>query len=156
MKVRVSLLTVLLMLAVTTVSSGASLTAHTLCGTSCGTLAATKGSGTLRQTGTGITYGTVAAGTIAILDRSGNGRRDFSVSGWSRTWKKYGFVYFKGRNMSYMADTSWTVRITGTSGIVANTVARGDGYIKGAGVWAVNGSAQKSWPWAGRSFALRS
>jgi hypothetical protein len=156
MKGRISLLTVLIMLCSATVSHGASLSSHTLCGSACGTLSATKGSGTLRQTGTGVTYGTVGAGTISILDRSANGSRDFSVSGWSRTWSKDGFVYYQGRNMSYLANTRWTVRITGTGGIVTNTVAQGYGYIKGAGAWSVNGGSQKSWPWAGRSFQLHS
>ncbi|MDX6552092.1 MAG: hypothetical protein QOH74_580 [Gaiellales bacterium] len=156
MKGRVTLLTLFIMLVGSAVSQAASLSAHTLCGSTCGTLAAAKGSGTLTQTGTGITYGNVGAGTIAIFDRSANGTRDFSVSGWTRTWKSYGYVYFKGRHMSYFVDTSWTVRITGTSGIVANTVARGSGYIKGAGVWSVNRAGQKSWPWAGRSFQLHS
>ncbi|MDX6535299.1 MAG: hypothetical protein QOF68_3043 [Gaiellales bacterium] len=156
MKGRVTLLTLLITLAGAAVSQGASLSAHTLCGSSCGTLSALNGAGNLSQTGTGITYGSVRAGTIAILDRSANGTRNYSVSGWSRTWRKYGFVYFKGRNMSYFVDTTWTVRITGTGGIVANTVARGSGYIKGAGVWSVNRTAQKRWPSTGRSFQLHS
>jgi hypothetical protein len=156
MKGRVTILTLIMTLVGATASHGASLSAHTLCGSTCGTLSALRGSGTLHQTGTGVTYGSVGAGTIAVLDRSANGTRDFSVSGWSRSWKKDGFVYFKGRRMTYFVDTSWTVRITGSSGIVANTVARGSGYIKGSGIWSVNTPAQKSWPWAGRSFQLHS
>jgi hypothetical protein len=158
MKGRVTLLTLLTLLltvAGAATSQGAALSAHTLCGSSCGTLSALRGSGTLQQSGTGITYGSVGSGTIAVLDRSPNGARDYSVSGWSRTWRKDGFVYFKGRNMSYFVDTTWTVRITGTAGIVTNTVARGYGYIKGSGVWNVNRNGQKSWPWAGRSFQLQ-
>lgn len=155
MKGRVTLLTLLITLVGAATSQGATLSAHTLCGSSCGTLATVRGAGTLTQTGTGITYGSVGAGTIAVFDRSANGSRDYSVSGWSSSWKKDGYVYFKGRNMSYFVDTSWSVRINGTGGIVTNTVARGYGYIKGSGLWNVNRNGQTSWPSAGRSFQLQ-
>jgi hypothetical protein len=66
MKGRVTLLTVLLMLASSMTAYGAvGLTARTTTCSHCGTLGAVHGSGVLRQTGTGVTYGTVGQGTIA-------------------------------------------------------------------------------------------
>jgi hypothetical protein len=163
MKGRVTLLTVLLMLASGVAAYGAGgLTALTTTCDHCGTLGAVRGHGVLRQTGTGVTYGTVGQGTIAIRDRSSNRADNFSVSGWEHRWKSGGFTYFSGKGMSYLASTSWTVRINGSWGISATTRANGWGYIQGSGSWSLNGrggsstSRWPSWPSAGRSFSLYS
>ena len=84
MKARIVALAVGSLLAVTGTAAAATVSSHVLCGTSCGTLATTKGSGTLRLTATGTMYGSVSSGTIAIADLSNNGSRDFTVGGWSR------------------------------------------------------------------------
>src|SRR3954470_24696299 len=96
-----TLASVLLTLASVVSASAASgavrLSAHSYCGTRCGQVAAVHGAGTLQQWGTGVTTGTVGQGTIAIRDRSNNGQRNFSVSGWERKWAKDGFVYYSGK-----------------------------------------------------------
>jgi len=163
------LLTFLLTLASgVSASAGTLLTAHSYCGATCGQLGAVHGSGTLVQTGTGITMGTVGSGTIAITDRSDDGVHEYSVGGWDRTWTKNGVVYFKGNGMSYRVWTSWKVRITAAWGISTSTTASGTGYIKGSGSsswtssgWSLNGSggsnsgAWPQWPLAGRSFSIK-
>jgi hypothetical protein len=166
MKGRVTLLTLLLMLASTVTAYGVTLTAHVTTCTHCGTLGAVHGDGVLRETGTGVTYGTVGQGTIAMLDRSNNGVRNFTVSGWEHSWLKDGFTYYSGKGMSYLATTSWTVRINGSWGISASTRASGWGYIasnaSNAGGWSLNGGGGSntdgwpSWPVSGRSFSLYS
>ena len=107
MKGRVTLIALLLTLASAVSASAASgavrLSAHSYCGSRCGQVAAIHGAGTLQQSGTGVTNGTVGQGTIAIRDRSNNGHRDFSVGGWERKWTKDGFVYYSGKGMSYQA-----------------------------------------------------
>jgi hypothetical protein len=169
MKARVLILTVLLTLASgVTASAITSLSAHSYCGTNCGQMGAIHGSGTLVQSGTGITFGTVGSGTIAITDRSNDGVRDYSVGGWDRTWTKSGTVYFKGKGMSYRVWTSWRVRITASWGISTSTTATGKGFIKGSGSsswassgWSLNGSGGPDssnwplWPTAGKSFTIK-
>src|SRR6478735_568254 len=82
MKGRVTLIALLLALtsvvSAATASGAVRLTAHSYCGSLCGQLAAIHGAGVLKQSGTGVTTGTVGQGTIAIRDRSNNGHRDFS------------------------------------------------------------------------------
>ena len=166
MKGRVTLIALLLTLTSAVSASVASgavrLSAHSYCGSRCGQLAAIHGAGTLQQWGTGVTYGTVGQGTIAISDRSNNGRRDFSVGGWDRRWAKDGFTYFSGKGMSYLAKTSWTVRINGSWGISTTTRASGWGFIQGSGKWSLNGAGGSNsaywpgWPSGGRSFTLTS
>ena len=134
MKGRVTLIALLLTLTSAVSASAASgavrLSAHSYCGSRCGQVAAIHGAGTLQQWGTGVTYGTVGQGTIAIRDRSNNGHRDFSVGGWERKWAKDGFVYYSGKGMSYQASTTWTVKITASWGASTTTTAVGRGYIK--------------------------
>jgi hypothetical protein len=163
MKGRVTLLALLLTFASAVSASGAvRLTAHNYCGSRCGQLAAVKGAGTLQQWGTGATTGTVGQGTIAIRDRSNNGRRDFSVGGWERKWAKDGFVYYSGRGMSYSAWTTWTVKITASWGASTTTTAVGSGYIKRATNyqdwrqtnWTLGSGLSWHWPTAGKSFAI--
>src|SRR5207247_2988307 len=113
-------LTVTAFLALAGTAGASTFTPHVLCGASCGTMQATKGSGTLRLTATGTAYGSVATGTIAIQDLSNNGYRDFSVAGWSSTWKKDGFVFYSGKGLSYFVTTTWTVKIYGKSGITSS------------------------------------
>ncbi len=135
MKGRVTLIALLLTLTSAVSASAASgavrLSAHSYCGSRCGQVAAVHGAGTLQQWGTGVTYGTVGQGTIAILDRSNNGHRDFSVGGWERKWTKNGFIYYSGKGMSYQASTTWTVKITASWGASTTTTAVGRGYIQG-------------------------
>jgi hypothetical protein len=154
MKGRIAALTVTAFLALAGTAGAATFTPHVLCGSSCGTMLATKGAGTLRLTATGTTYGSVGSGTIAIKDLSNNGTRDFSVAGWSRTWKQDGFVYFSGKGLSYFVTTTWTVKLYGTAGITASATAQGHGYIKGSGSWSRNGHGSKSWPSSGQTFDL--
>jgi hypothetical protein len=154
MKGRVTALVVIAFLAVAGSAGAATFAPHVLCGASCGTLVAGNGSGTLRMTATGTTYGGVGDGVLAIRDLSNNGWRDFSVSGWSRTWKKDGFQYYAGRNMSYFASTTWTIKIYATSGATSSMTANGHGYIKGSGRWSRNNHGTKSWPTAGQTFQL--
>ena len=136
MKGRVTLIALLLTLTSAVSASAASgavrLSAHSYCGSRCGQVAAIHGAGTLQQWGTGVTYGTVGQGTIAIRDRSNNGHRDFSVGGWEHRWAKDGFVYYSGKGMSYQASTTWTVKITAAWGASTTTTAVGRGYIQGA------------------------
>ena len=70
MKGRVTLIALLLTLTSAVSASAASgavrLSAHSYCGSRCGQVAAIHGAGTLQQWGTGVTYGTVGQGTIAI------------------------------------------------------------------------------------------
>ena len=177
MKGRVTLIALLLTLTSAVSASAASgavrLSAHSYCGSRCGQVAAIHGAGTLQQWGTGVTYGTVGQGTIAISDRSNNGRRDFSVGGWERRWTKNGFTYFSGKGMSYQAWTSWKVKITAAWGASTTTTAFGGGYIKFGGGY-FNGAAKNRawldshwtlgsglspsqwphWPTAGKSFAI--
>jgi hypothetical protein len=75
---------------------------------------------------------------------------------------KNGWAYFSGKGMSYLAKTSWTVRINGSWGVSTTTRAHGYGYIQGSGAWSLNGAGGSSpsnwasWPSAGRSFTLSS
>ena len=161
MKGRVTLIALLLLLATGVGASAAvKLQANNLCGSHCGQLGAVRGDGTLRQTGTGVTYGTVGSGQIAILDRTNNGSRDYSVGGWEKRWRKGDWVYFKGNGLSYRAWTSWSVKIHGSSGVTVNTTATGWGYIQGSGQWSLNGGGGSSaakwphWPSAGKSFTI--
>jgi hypothetical protein len=154
MKGRIIALAIVAFLAVAGTAGAATFSAHVLCGSSCGTLVATKGSGQLRLTATGTAYGSVASGTIAVKDLSNNGYRDFSVAGWSRTWKKNGFVFYSGKNLTYFVSTTWTVKIYGTSGITSSATAKGHGFIKGSGTWSRNSHGAKSWPSAGQTFDL--
>jgi hypothetical protein len=154
MKGRITALTVAAFLVLSGSAAAASFAPHVLCGSSCGTLVATKGAGTLRMTATGTTYGSVGSGTIAVKDLSRNGSRDFSVSGWNRSWKKDGFVFFSGTSMSYFVTTSWTIKIYGTSGVWSSMTARGHGFIKGSGRWSRNNHSTKSWPASGQTFTL--
>ena len=165
---RVTLLALFLTLAIgVSVSGAATLTAHSFCGSRCGQVSAIHGSGVLTQHGTGITFGTVGQGTIAIRDFSHNGARDFSVGGWDRKWTTSdGYVHYAGRGMSYRASTSWTVKITGAWGISTTTTAVGSGYIRGparhsawlASRWTLRSGLGAStwphWPTAGRSFSI--
>ena len=122
MKGRVTLIALLLALTSAVSASAASgavrLNAHSYCGSRCGQVAAVHGAGKLQQWGTGVTYGTVGQGTIAIRDRSNNGHRDFSVGGWDHRWTKDDFVYYSGRGMSYQASTTWTVTVPSASSSV--------------------------------------
>jgi hypothetical protein len=170
MKGRVTLIALLLTLTSAVSASAASgavrLSAHSYCGSSCGQVAAVHGAGTLQQSGTGVTYGTVGQGTIAIRDRSSNGHRDFSVGGWDRRWTKNDFVYYSGRGMSYQASTTWTVKITASWGASTTTTAVGRGYIKFASKtqpwlqthWTLGSGQSPSqwphWPTAGKSFTI--
>ena|SRR2546425_2876157 len=154
MKGRIAALTVTAFLALAGTAGAATFTPHVLCGSSCGTMLATKGSGTLRLTATGTAYGSVASGTIAIQDLSNNGYRDFSVAGWSNTWKKDGFVFYSGRSLSYFVTTTWSLKIFGKSGISSSATAQGYGFIKGSGSWSRNGHSSKSWPSTGQTFSL--
>src|SRR6478736_7747347 len=170
MKGRVTLIALLLTLTSAVSASAASgavrLSAHSYCGSRCGQVAANHGAGTLLQWGTGVTTGTVGQGTIAISDRSHNGRRDFSVGGWERRWTKNGFTYFSGKGMSYQASTTWTVKITASWGASTTTTAVGHGYIKGATKnnawldthWTLGSGLSPSqwphWPTAGKSFTI--
>jgi hypothetical protein len=170
MKGRVTLIALLLTLTSAVSASAASgsvrLSAHSYCGSRCGQVAAIHGAGTLQQWGTGVTYGTVGQGTIAIRDRSNNGHRDFSVGGWERKWTKNGFVYYSGKGMSYLASTTWTVKITASWGASTTTTAVGRGYIRGATKnnawldthWTLGSGLSPSqwphWPTAGKSFAI--
>ena len=156
MKARIVTLAVASLLAVAGSASAATLTGHVLCGSSCGTLAATKGAGTLRLTATGTSYGSVASGQIAIKDLSNNGARDFSVSGWSRSWSKDGFTFYSGNNLSYFVSTTWTIKIYGNSGVTSSSTAKGYGYIKGSGKWDRNSHGARDWPSLGTSFQLSS
>ena len=156
MKGRVTLIALLLALTSAVSASAASgavrLNAHSYCGSRCGQLAAVHGAGKLQQWGTGVTYGTVGQGTIAIRDRSNNGHRDFSVGGWDHRWTKDDFVYYSGKGMSYQASTT--------------TTAVGRGYIQGATKnnawlqthWTLGSGASPSqwphWPTAGKSFTI--
>ena len=154
MKGRIIALAIAAFLALAGTAGAATFSSHVLCGSSCGTLVATKGSGQLRLTATGTAYGSVGSGSIAIKDLSNNGYRDFSVAGWSRSWKKNGFVFYSGKNLSYFVTTTWTVKIYGKSGITSSATAKGHGFIKGSGTWSRNSHGSKSWPSAGQTFDL--
>jgi hypothetical protein len=154
MKGRIAALATVAFLLLAGTAGAATFTPHVLCGSSCGTLAATKGTGTLRLTATGTVYGSVGSGTIAIQDLSNNGYRDFSVAGWASTWKKDGFVFYSGKGLTFFVSTRWTVKIYGKSGITSNATAQGYGYIKGSGSWNRNNHGSKSWPSAGQTFSL--
>jgi hypothetical protein len=120
--------------------------------------------GTLNQTGTGITYGTVKSGRIAIHLTGGSSSR--SVGGWDRKWKHDGYTYFSGNGMSYRVSGSWTVKINATQYASTNTTAVGHGYIKGPANyqawlhshWTLGSGLSSSrwphWPQAGKSFAI--
>ena len=163
MKGRVALLTVLLLLAsgITAYGAGGLHTLTTTC-SHCGTLGAVRGDGVLRQNGTGVTYGTIGQGTIAILDRSADGKVAYSVSGWDHHWMKDGWAYYSGKGLSYLVKTTWTVRINGSWGISTTTRAQGWGFIQGSGKWSLNGAGGSNsgnwpaWPSGGRSFTLSS
>jgi hypothetical protein len=170
MKGRVTLIALLLALTSAVSASSAlgaiRLSAHSYCGSRCGQVAAIHGAGKLQQWGTGVTYGTVGQGTIAIRDRSSNGHRDFSVGGWEHRWAKNGFVYYSGKGMSYLASTTWTVKITASWGASTTTTAVGRGYIQGATKnnawldthWTLGSGLSPSqwphWPTAGKSFTI--
>jgi hypothetical protein len=151
MKSRITALAVVAFLALAGTAGAATFSPHVLCGTSCGTLVATKGSGQLRLTATGTAYGSVASGTIAVKVSD---IRDFRVSGSSHHWKKNGFYFYSGRNMTYFVTTTWTVKIYGKSGITSSATAKGHGFIKGSGTWSRNSHGSKNWPSAGQTFDL--
>jgi hypothetical protein len=168
MKGRVTLLALLALLltsASAVVASGAvRLSAHSLCGSRCGQVSAVHGIGTLNQTGTGVTYGTVKRGQIAIHLTGGSSSR--SVGGWDRKWKHDGYTYFSGNGMSYLVSGSWTVKIHAADWASTNTTAVGHGYIKGPtqnGAWlethwtlgsGLSPSQWPHWPTAGKSFTI--
>jgi hypothetical protein len=154
MKGRIMALAIAAFLAAAGTAGAATSAPHVLCGSSCGSLAAAKGAGNFRLTATGTVYGLVGSGTIGVQDLSNNGYRDFSVAGWSKTWKKDGFVFYSGTNMSYFVSTTWTVKIYGKSGVTANATAKGYGFIQGSGTWSRNNHGSKSWPSSGQTFSL--
>jgi hypothetical protein len=154
MKGRIIALSVALALASAGSAGATMFKQHVLCGASCGALSATNGAGTLRLTGNGTSYGSVGSGTIAI--KSGS-RADFQVYGARNSWKKDGFTYFWGTNLSYFLSSSWwTLRIQGKGGITTSATVKGYGFIKGSGKWSHGGQQLRSWPSAGQSFALSS
>jgi hypothetical protein len=169
MKGRVTLLALLLTLASAVSASGAvRLSAHSLCGSRCGQVATRQGVGTLNQTGTGCTYGTVNRGQIVIHLTGGSSTR--SVSGWDRKWKQDGYTYFSstdGTRMTYNVTGTWTVKIHATGWASTNTTAVGHGYIRSGtqtyAAWlkthwtlgsGLNSSKWPHWPTAGKSFAI--
>ena len=152
MKGRIIALAVALALASVGSAGATTFSGHVLCGASCGSLLATNGAGTLRLTGDGTSYGSVGSGTIAIKSLS---RADFQVYHARNSWKKNGFTYFWGTNLSYyVSSSSWTLKIQGKSGITASATAKGYGYIKGSGRWSHDGQSTRNWPALGQSFRL--
>jgi hypothetical protein len=154
MKGRIIALAFALALASAGSAGATTFTPHVLCGASCGSLSATNGAGTLRLTGNGTSYGAVGSGTIAITSPN---RTDFKVTGARSSWRKNGFWYFSGSNLSYtLISSSWTLKLHGKGGITASATARGHGYIQGSGRWSHDGQSVRSWPAAGQTFVLTS
>jgi hypothetical protein len=120
-------------------SSASAMTAHTVCGARCGTFEASNARGALTMAANGDVWGRVGSGTIYLLNRS-SGPRDWSVSGARGTqvagtnwWK------FSGRNLSFSAYHTWTIRIRKASGVYLTAVAAGSVTVPTSGTFTRNG-----------------
>ena len=136
-------------------TAAASVLPRAVCGTSCGSFQSQKGSGFLRAWAKGTGYGSVGQGKIWLRDRTGDGHRGFSVSGYDRGpfVRSEGWIEYRGRNMSFLAGQAWGLRIDG-SGINIRIVADGAVTLRGTGSYTVNGSRWRSWPSVARTIAL--
>jgi hypothetical protein len=126
---------------------------YATCGTACATLSA-QGGGVLREWATGATWGRVERGRIAVLDRSDNGKRNWSVVGARGKRLGNGFTVFAGRNLAFSASTAFTVKIAG-KGVSVSSFAKGSAFIRGSGGYHLNGGPRRSWPAGGRTLRLR-
>ncbi|MGZ4481771.1 MAG: hypothetical protein ACXVY5_06160 [Gaiellales bacterium] len=121
----------------------------------CGTLSA-SGGGTLYQWAKGLSWGGIRTGTIVVLDRSDNGVRDWSVTGYDK--KPYrrsdGRWVYQGTDMLFTASTSFFVKLKG-SGISVSTVATGTATVSGRGKYYLNGGGEHSWPSDPRTLKLQ-
>jgi len=133
-------------------------TMRTLC-TACGSLQTARGAGILRVAACGVTWGTVRYGRIIVKDRSANGKRDWSVTGWERRRRlSSGRTQFFGHDMRVYISTRYTVTVRGR-GLSTGTVARGRSYVRGAvrshGSYHLNGGRARRWPLSGRTLVLK-
>ena len=124
----------------------------------CGSLLTQRGTGTLRISAHGVSWGTVRVGQILIRDRSLNGVRNWSVKGAERR-RHYrdGRWWFRGRNMTLYVSTRYSITLKGR-GLSTSTVAVGSGYIdarRSGGSYHLNGGPGRRWPLAGRRLRLQ-
>jgi hypothetical protein len=112
-----------------------------------------RGAGTLRASGSGVSYGVVGKGTIWVLDRTADGHQGWSVSGWSKKIHHAGNWWeLRGSHMSLQTQRTWSMRIYG-SGIQVRIVANGTAYLQGSGRYAI-GRTWHNWPAVGHSFPI--
>lgn len=125
-------------------ASGAVLLAKN-CGSTCTTLNA-NGTGSLSVVGSGAEYGTIASGTLWVRDRSDNGHKDFSVTGFQTRVSigDDGWKFTSKHSMSFCANSKFWVKLQGPS-IVVSGVFDGSGEIAGTGNYTLN-NARHTWP----------
>jgi hypothetical protein len=155
MKTRLSLVfAVALMLVAVSTADASTYSARVICGASCSVLQTENASGRVRVDGNGTAYGQVAgASTIRIKDRTRDGKKGFSVSGWTtRTKSSTGWWTFKGHGMSFLIEKAFGLRIRGGQ-TDARVVASGSAYLSGTGRYQLNG-VWHTITLVGRSLAL--
>jgi hypothetical protein len=115
------------------------------CGNNCATLSA-NGNGSLGVVGSGAEQGSISSGTIWVRDRSDNGHKDFSVTGWQtrRSIGDDGWKFTSKHAMRFCAYSKFWVKLQGP-GVVVSGVFEGSGSIGGSGKYTLNGHTH-SWP----------
>ncbi len=118
------------------------------------------GGGILSQSVKGLSWGSIASGTIIVLDRSDNGKRDWSVTGYDKKPYKRSdgaWVYQKstsGGLMCFTVSTSFFVKLKG-SGIGVSSVASGTATVSGRGTYNLNGGGPHRWTSTPRTLKLQ-
>jgi hypothetical protein len=134
-------------------SASAMMTAHTVCGSACGSLEVEHASGALTMAAKGVAWGQLGHGVIVLLDRSNPGGRDWSVSGAKGTrvpgtnWWRY-----SGRNLHVSTYGSWTMRIRKSGGVYLSVVAEGWVRLPRLGSFTLN----HHWVRGGARYTLHS
>jgi hypothetical protein len=123
------------------------------CGAGCATLSA-QGSGSFREWASGSTWGRLRSGRIAVLDRSANGTRNWSVVGARGHRQADGSTLFVGDDLSFSASTTFTLKIRGV-GISLSSFAKGSAHVQGSGSYHLNGGPRRAWTAGGRTLRLR-
>jgi hypothetical protein len=151
---RIAVIVALLAALATAVPASGSVLLAKSCGTTCSTLSA-NGKGWLSVVASGDEHGSISCGTVWVRDRSDNGHKDFSVTGWQTRVSigDDGWKLTSKHAMSFDANTKFWVKLqtpgSGSScrdpGIAVSGVFVGSGEIAGTGKYAVNYKPH-SWP----------
>ncbi len=126
------------------------------CGSGCGTFQTSNGAGSLRASAKGSSYGNVGSGQIWVLDRTSDGKRGWTVSGYEQgpIVHSGGWREFRGSGMTFSMQSAWSLKILNARGIAVRVVADGSVTIAGSGKYSINGSAWRNWPSLSRLFGL--